>query len=53
MSDLEDEFVDIAQEAIVAAEHVNCSLEEFRDGLKAMKAEIDMRINAVEDELNE
>jgi len=42
-SSMEDKFVKIAEEAIATADGVECSLTEYRDGLKAMMLTIQDR----------
>jgi hypothetical protein len=41
---LEEEFEEIIQEAISKAEQVDCSMEDFEEGLKGMEMSIRTRI---------
>ena len=49
--DLETEFTTIAETAIQNAELLDCSLEEYRDGLRLMVGELKTRLACVESEL--
>lgn len=51
MADLEDTFAEIAEDAIARAEAVDCSLVEYRDGLKTMLAAIRLRYEQVSGEV--
>lgn len=48
---LEDRFQSIASTAILDAELIECSLEEFLEGLKTMASELNSRVEQVTDEL--
>ena len=48
---LDDEWEQIAEEAIHAASEVDCSLHGFRDGLKEIIGALMTRLEQVEDEL--
>lgn len=51
MKAAEEKFEMIIEEAIREAEHVECPLEEFCDGLRAMKDALDVRLEVSEQEL--
>ncbi len=48
---LEETFERLAEEAIEKASGVECSLSEFRDGLKTMIEALQMRVRQVGDEI--
>lgn len=50
---MEEKFEEIAQRAIEEAESVECSLPEFRDGLKAMISELRHRLELVNSEIGD
>lgn len=52
MSDLSDKFEKIAQTAIEEASKIECSLEEFYDGLDTMLSAIETRKDQVEEEID-
>jgi hypothetical protein len=45
------EFEDIINEAIIKAEHVNCSFEEFVEGMREMVDTLTERFESAEEEL--
>lgn len=47
----EEKFEQIATQAVTEAEGVECSLEEFADGLRAMISVLQERYEQVNDEL--
>lgn len=51
LKDVDDTFVEIAEEAIQKAEQVECSLLEFYAGLRVMRAAINARLEAEASEL--
>jgi len=51
-NELAQDFAECAERAILEAERLDCSLEEFRTGLMIMEATIRERINGVKSELD-
>lgn len=48
---LDDEFDEIIETAITAADHVKCSLEDCGAGFRSMREALNIRIYAIEQEL--
>lgn len=52
MSDYDSKFSAIMEKAINEAEAVDCSLEEFLEGLEVMQGVLETRMESVADELD-
>jgi hypothetical protein len=46
MNEMEDEFYEIAQEAIERANHVECSVEDYQAGLRSIMDEFSIALQA-------